>query len=202
MRSVKLIGMATASAALLILGACGGGDDDAGNEDVGAGSAPTDSAPAQPDDAATDASASEEQDACALIPAAEIAEIVGEEVVAESADDGDPTSSACNYEPPGSDFGFVYLTVTWTGGAQEWGFWQAAIGLTDDIWQDTEGVSLDDINVDEAGAVPGLGDRAYYGGILPSLVLSGDVLMEFALPLLPDPEVHFPTLAQSALSRL
>lgn len=130
-----------------------------------------------------------------------IVALVGEPLVAAPVEESDPNKTTCSYQDEASGVGFVYVSVHWAGGAQEWEFWAAAIGMADDIWQDTENVALDNVNVD-AGPVPGLGDRAYYGGILPSLVLKDDTLMEFAFPLLPDPEKHFTTIVQSALSRL
>lgn len=61
-------------------------------------------------------------------------------------------------------------------------------------------MSLDSIN--KAGPVSGLGERAYFGGLLPSLVLQGDVLLEYKLAMDPDEEQNFPRLAKAALARL
>jgi hypothetical protein len=120
------------------------------------------------------------RDACELIPADEVAAVLGEPVEARRETLEKPDESVCAYGPPGG-WSVLYVTAYWRGGREEWEARQAALG---------------------SGRVSGIGDAAHYGGILPSLVLSGDVLLEFAMPLLPDEEVNFPILARAAVSRL
>lgn len=97
---------------------------------------------------------------------------------------------SCTWASPGS------------GGAEEWETGKTVLGLADEMFTASEGIPLEDINVPGAGPVPGLGDAAYYGGILPSYLLVADVLVEITMPLLPDPEVHFPEIASTILARL
>ncbi len=142
------------------------------------------------------------QDACALVTDEEISAMAGEEIAGEAQPSDYENTSECYYAPPGTDLGVLYLKVSWVGGGEEWETWKTVLSLTDEMFTASEGVSLDDINVPGAGPVPGLGDAAYYGGILPSYLLVGDVLVEVNMPLLPDPEVHFPEIAAAILSRL
>lgn len=128
--------------------------------------------------------------------------MAGEEIAGEAQPSDYENTSECYYAPPGTDLGVLYLKVSWVGGGEEWETWKTVLSLTDEMFTASEGVSLDDINVPGAGPVPGLGDAAYYGGILPSYLLVGDVLVEVNMPLLPDPEVHFPEIAAAILSRL
>lgn len=186
--------VAVVLSSVLVVGACGGDDDPqagpATTVQSGSGDSPTEAPPAQ-----------QARDACGLIPAAEVETIAGGAVAPESITENEIITT-CNYEDPATGVGYLYLRVTWASGGQAWQIWQDSMGLADDIWQDTEGVSLGEVNVEGAGPVPGLGDKAYYGGIFPSLVLQGDVLLELTMPLLDDPEESFPALAQGALSRL
>lgn len=142
------------------------------------------------------------RDACALVTDEEISAMAGEEIVGEPQPSDYENTSECYYAPPGTDLGVLYLKVSWVGGGEEWETWKTVLGLTDEMFTVSEGVSLDDINVPGAGPVPGLGDAAYYGGILPSYLLVGDVLVEINMPLLPDPEVHFPEIASAIVPRL
>jgi hypothetical protein len=121
------------------------------------------------------------RDACELIPAAEVAELLGEPVQARREILERPDESVCAYGPAGG-WSVLYVTAYWRGGRAEWEARQATHGA--------------------GRPLSGIGDAAHYGGILPSLVLSGDVLLEFAMPLLPDEEASFPILARAAVSRL
>lgn len=121
------------------------------------------------------------RDACELIPADEVAALLGEPVQARREILERPDESVCAYAPAGG-WSVLYVTAYWRGGREEWEARQAALG--------------------SGRLLSGIGDAAHYGGILPSLVLSGDVLLEFAMPLLPDEEVNFPILALTAVSRL
>jgi hypothetical protein len=52
------------------------------------------------------------------------------------------------------------------------------------------------------GPVAALGDTALFSDIMPSYVLTGDVLLEMMMPLLPDARQHFRPLASTALAKL
>lgn len=121
------------------------------------------------------------RDACELIPPNEVAALVGEAVQARREVLERPDEAVCAYAPAGG-WSVLYVTAYWRGGRKEWETRQLARGA--------------------GQPVSGIGDAAHYGGILPSLVLSGDVLLEFAMPLLPDEETNFPILARAAVSRL
>ena len=121
------------------------------------------------------------RDACELIPAAEVAALVGEPVQARREVLERPDESVCAYGPAGG-WSVLYVTAHWRGGRKEWESREVARGA--------------------GRPLSGIGDAAHYGGILPSLVLSGDVLLEFAMTLVPDEEKNFPILARTALSRL
>lgn len=194
MRARLLTGLAVA----LVVAACGGGETAGSQEAI-----PSESTAPEPSGrpAATSATVAT-RDACTLVSDGEISAMAGEEIVGEPQPSDYESVSECYYAPPGTDLGVLYLKVTWVGGAEEWETWKTVLGLTDDMLTASEGVSLDDINVEGAGPVTGLGDAAYYGGILPSYLLVGDVLVEINMPLLPDPEVHFPEIAQLVLASL
>ena len=110
-----------------------------------------------------------------------------------------PTHSSCGDYPAGG-YGVLYLTIQWSGGRDQWEAWQTATAWAGQAWEQAEKVDLDSIT--GASLVSGLGDRASFGGILPSLVLKGDVLLEFKLALITDEEKNFPLLAKAALARL
>lgn len=119
--------------------------------------------------------------ACELVEAQDVAELVGEAVRAEREDIRSAQQSICAYSTR-DGVSLLYITAYWSGGRNEW----RERPLADAAHR----------------AVAGIGDAAYYGGLLPSAILSGDVLLEFAMPLLPDEETSFRILAQKAVARL
>ena len=198
MRARLLTGLVAGLSVAVVVAACGGGETSAGgSEEATPTTVPESSAPT----AATGAAVAT-RDACTLVSDEAISAMAGEEIVGEPQPSDYENTSECYYAPPGTDLGVLYLKVSWVGGIEEWETWKTVLGLTDDMLTASEGVSLDDINVAGAGPVPGLGDAAYYGGILPSYLLVGDVLVEINMPLLLDPEVHFPEIAQLVLASL
>ena len=52
------------------------------------------------------------------------------------------------------------------------------------------------------GVVPGLGDAAYYHDMMPSYVLSGDVMLQLVVAYLPESRSNFAPLVRTLLSRL
>ena len=121
------------------------------------------------------------RDACELLPAGEVASVAGASVQARREVVEHADQAICAYTTP-DGASVLYVTAYWTGGRREW-----------------EARPLARVT---GRALGGIGDAAYYGGFLPSAVLSGDVLLEFAMPLLPDEQTSFPILAQKALGRL
>ena len=148
------------------------------------------------------ADASSVRSACEVLTGEEVSSILGQTLEARpDPEDQGPRHSTCGYYPPDPDsYGVLYLTVYWSGGREEWDTWQVATSMAGKTWEQTEKVSLDSIN--RAGPVSGLGDRAYFGGLLPSLVLEDDILLEYKLALVTDEEKNFPRLAKAALARL
>jgi len=139
------------------------------------------------------------RDACELLTAAEVAAVHGGPVEARRGDDDGPDRTSCIYAPPGSDWDVMWITVHWRGGREEWQTQQRGREIGNQMMS-AEGEDVDSIT--RPDPLAGIGDAAYYGGILPSLVLEGDVLLEFMMPLLRDDRQHFPVLAQKAVSRL
>jgi hypothetical protein len=75
----------------------------------------------------------------------------------------------------------------------------AIIGGDVQLEQVSDGEAAD---ITRPDPLAGIGDAAYYGGILPSLVLEDDVLIEVMMPLLENDREHSPELARKAVSRL
>jgi hypothetical protein len=179
-------------ALILALSACGGGDG--GDE----------AATADETGAAVEAAGGETaaaRSACEVLTGADASAILGQTVDARpDPDDPDgPAYSSCGYYP-GEGYGVMYLSIYWSGGRDQWEAWQTATAWAGQTWEQAEKVSLDSIT--GASLVGGLGDRAQFGGILPSFVLKDDILLEFKLPLVMEEEKRFPLLAKAALARL
>lgn len=140
------------------------------------------------------------RDACEVLTGEDASAVLGQVVEARpDLEDRGPRYSSCSYFPS-EGYAVLYLTVYWSGGMQEWETWQMATQYGRQTWEEAEKVDIDSIT--GAGLVAGLGDRAYFGGMLPSLVLKGDILLEFKMPLVTDEEEAFPRLAQAALAHL
>lgn len=150
-------------------------------------------------DGYADRTGSAPRNACELLTAEEVTAVHGEPVEARAGEEDDPDQSSCVYAVPGSEWEVMWLTVTWRGGKQEWNTQQAgrAIGTR---MMSAQSEAVDSLT--RPDPLSGIGDDAYYGGILPSLVLKGDVLLEFMMPLLQDDRENFPVLARTAVSRL
>ena len=139
-----------------------------------------------------------DRNACDLLTEAEVSAITGVPVKARET----------NRETGRSDCGWfdadslirLGLVGYWVGGKESWDILGMSRGAAKDIIQQTEGVALD--SVIKAGPVAGLGDKAFFSPILPSLVLKDNVLLEFTFPLLDNPELHFRPMVTKVLSRL
>jgi hypothetical protein len=139
------------------------------------------------------------RDACELIPAERIATIVGGPV-RTSADPG-PQESSCAYTDESGQFPYLELTVYWTGGKQMLDIVQMGTALAAGMMAEPGDEALVD-SIVRPGPVAALGDTAFFSDIMPSYVLTGDVLLEMMMPLLPDARQHFRPLASSALAKL
>lgn len=138
------------------------------------------------------------RDACEIITGDDVAAIEGGPIEARPEEPEGPDESSCAYGPPGQ-YALMYLTIYWKNGKDGWETWGAARGLGARLMQDP------DVNVDSIVAgdpLAGIGDAAHYGDLLPSLVLVGDVLLEFKMQMLNDSRANFPVLARKAVSRL
>lgn len=139
-----------------------------------------------------------DRNACELLTLAEVGAAVGSPVTATETNH-EPGRSDCYWATADSIAG-MGLVAYWTGGKEGWEILAASRGMAKDIVQQQEGVVLDSIV--KAGPVEGIGDRALFSPLLPSLVLRGNVLLELTLSPLPNPAAHFRTLATKAVSRL
>ena len=139
-----------------------------------------------------------DRNACELLTLAEVGAAVGSPVTATETNH-EPGRSDCYWTTADSMAG-MGLVAYWTGGKEGWQILAASRGMAKDIVQQQEGVALDSIV--KAGPVEGIGDRALFSPLLPSLVLQGNVLLELTLSPLPDPAAHFRRLATKAVSRL
>lgn len=178
-----------AAACALALG-CAGGDDSGSDAAV--------DAPAGSPAIAL-STTGEPRDACKLIPVERIATIVGGPVL--TASDPGPRESSCSYTDESGQFPYVELTVYWTEGRQMLEVVQMGTDLAARMMAEPGDEALVD-SIVRPGPVAGLGDTALFSDIMPSYILTGDVLLELMMPLLPNARQHFRPLASTALARL
>lgn len=136
------------------------------------------------------------RDACEIITAEDIAAIEGEPIQAKA--EARPGETRCTYGAPGRE-PVLYLVIHWEDGKEEWEIQGTGRALGARMMQDPE-VNVDSIIAGDP--LSGIGDAAHYGDLMPSLVLVGNVLLEFQMTLLNDPRDNFPVLARKAVSRL
>lgn len=137
------------------------------------------------------------RDACEIITAEDVAAIENAPIEAQ-AEVESHGETQCTYGPP-DGWPVMHLTIHWQGGRDLWEAWGMGRQLGARMMQDPE------VNVDSLIAgdpLSGIGDAAHYGDLLPSLVLVGDVLLEFQMTLLNDARANFPVLARKAVDRL
>jgi hypothetical protein len=153
--------------------------------------------------AAGGASAQVERQVCRLLKPDEVKALVGPDIVmANVLEEGDDRS-VCQYET--GDAPALVLTIYWRGGRKQWDASMASLATGDKMLAGSEGVGIDSLakaGAVKAGSVQGLGDRAYFSDVLPSLVLKGDVLLEMNLALLKDAGAKFRPLAERILGRI
>lgn len=186
--------IATMVAAGLVVAGCGGGSSsrDAGAE---AGATPATTT-------ATTTARGQSRDACELIRSEEIAAIVGEPVIARP-ESTPANQTTCMYESANGRRPWFGITITWSGGREEWEAMQAGTLLAADIVN--KELADKDVDVDSIvrpGLVAGLGDAATFSDLMPLAILEGDILVTMFMTFLPDPELHFVPLGRKALDRL
>lgn len=139
-----------------------------------------------------------DRNACDLLTVEEVSAAVGDAVVARETN-REAGRSDCQWD--GKD-GVIRMGLVgyWTGGKEGWDIMAQSRGAAKDVIQKQEGVALD--SVVKSGPVAGLGDKAFFSDLLPSLVLKDNVLLEFTMPLVKNPAAQFRPLAIKALSRL
>jgi len=172
--------------------ACQSSGDDAASSGAG-----TDSGAAA-GTASTGGRTGADRNACDLLTIEEVSAAAGEPVTAKEVH-REPGRSDCQWE--GKD-GLLRMALVgyWTGGKEGWDILAGSLGAAKNILQKEEGVAVDSIV--KSGPVVGLGDKASFSEVFPSLVLKDNVLLEFTMPLIPNLEAKFRPLATKALSRL
>jgi len=175
----------------LLAGACGGGGGETATSES-ATAAPAGSA------AAGESSGGAARDACELIPAEQVAGFVKETVTTKS--EPGRSQSVCTYLDASGVFPYLRLTVYWTGGKAQFEAMQQGTKIARNLMAEPgDKGKIDDVVT--PGPVEGLGDAAFYHGIVPSAVLSGDVLLMFEMQMAEQRRAFRP-LATTALSRL
>jgi len=139
-----------------------------------------------------------DRNACELLTEAEVSAAVGAPVKAQETN-RETGRSDCAWVTADS-LAMMTLVGYWSGGKEGWEILGMSRSMAKGIIQKQEGVALD--SVVKSGPVEGLGDKAFFSPLLPSLVLEDNVLLEFSLALLPNPAASFYPLATKALSRL
>ena len=172
---------------VLAVAACGANEETGGSQ----------YSAAQPN-ASSSARTGLDRNACDLLTEVEVSAAVGAPVKAQETH-RESGRSDCSWVTADS-LPMLTLVGYWSGGKEGWEILGMSRGMAKDIIQKEEGVALDSIV--KAGPVEGLGDKAFFSPLLPSLVLKDNVLLEFSLALLPSPAATFRPLATKALSRL
>jgi hypothetical protein len=147
---------------------------------------------------ASEAPSGAARDACGLIPAEQVGGFAKDTVTTRS--EPGQTRSVCTYLDKSGVFPYLRVTVYWKGGKEQFEAVQTGTRIAGKLLA----APGDKGSVDEVvtpGPVAGLGDAAFYHGIAPSYVLSGDVLLMFEMQMA-DQRRAFRPLASTALSRL
>jgi hypothetical protein len=189
MTSRRLLGAAIIALSGFGLSCQGSGDDASGD---GADSG------ASPGTASSGRRTGADRNACDLLTIEEVSAAAGEPVTAKEIHREEGRSD-CQWE---AKDGLMRMALVgyWTGGKEGWDILAGSFGAAKGILQKEEGVAVDSIV--KSGPVVGLGDKAFFSDLFPSLVLKDNVLLEFTMPLIPNLEAKFRPLATKALSRL
>lgn len=177
--------------ALLHLTACGGLDK-ASTPDLAQTSQAMTASPREEE--ATAAS----RDACRLLDMAVLERIFDQRLITRSEEY--PDWSSCEYFTATNDVFRMALSVHYEGGREGWEIEHAARGEAEDLLEAQEGIQVDSLV--RPGYVAGLGDAAHFNSLLTSQILIGDTLIQFIMPLMPNPERHFRPLGETVINRL
>ena len=194
-RRLSMLGRALPRVAVCVLMLGCGGSDGSG----GAASSQANPGVAR-SGGASEATPGVARDACELIPAERIAAIVGRPVVARP--ERKQRESNCDYGNESGEIVYLGLTVYWEGGKEMLETVQTATSMAPRLMAEEPGDEALVDSIVRPGPVAGLGDVALFSDLMPSYVLSGDVLLEMYLQLLPNAQQHFRPLASTALARL
>ena len=160
--------------------------------------APKETAPGEAANRASTKAATD-RNACHLLKHEEVSALVERKVTMADQTEAGDTFSSCDWEDESGTFAFG-LTVYWSGGKEHWETWRLAQGLGDAALKRAEGVEAG--AVVKQGLVPGIGDRAFFSPVLPSLVLKGDTLFEIKFSLAPKADAKFAGLAAKLLAKV
>ncbi len=149
--------------------------------------------------ASSGVNAAKDSNACHLLAPDEVSALVEKKIMTRDQTEAGDIWSTCQWEDEGGTPLFT-LTVYWANGKQEWDTWRTAQGLGNQLLKQAEGVRPD--GVVNQGPVSGIGDGAYFSGLLPSLVLKGDILFEMNLFFVPHAETKFAGLARDLLAKI
>jgi hypothetical protein len=147
--------------------------------------------------AATGTDSTSPRSACALITAAEAEAILGTAVTPNDESRG-AEQSTCEYAS--ADGQYVWLTAYWKGGREQWQLNQTGRTIAGRLMQSEGKEEVEQVMKTEAADA--LGDQSAFSPILGSLVLKGDVLIEFRLLVGSEERRKWEALARQALSRL
>jgi hypothetical protein len=170
--------------------ACGGGESEGGSDRI------PDADVVQAAEAGIQAA--QARDACELLDLEELEAIFGEDLVERP--ERYPDWSSCEYFTAADDFFRMAFSVHFEGGREGWEIELAARGAAEPLIEQQEGIEVDSIV--RPGYVSGLGDAAHFNSLLPSQILIGDTLIQFLMPLMPEPERHFRPLGERVIRKL
>jgi len=140
-----------------------------------------------------------DRNACHLLTHEEVSALVERKVTMADQSEAGDTFSSCDWEDESGTFAFG-LTAYWSGGKEQWETWRLAQRLGDAALKQAEGVEAG--AVVKQGLVAGIGDRAFFSPVLPSLVLKGDTLFEIKFSLAPKADAKFAGLAAKLLAKV
>jgi hypothetical protein len=163
----------TAGALALALGACGGGDSEESSANVSGGG----------DAAAAGEASAAKVDPCSLVTNAEVAEAIGEEVVAAKAD-----GASCTYETADAQASSVTVEVKQGGAEAEMDVQRKTAELLSGMGKAVakQGGAGEDVNqmLQASGDQPKIGDDALFGPNQMLSVRKGDTYIAVQPPMM------------------
>jgi hypothetical protein len=129
-------------------------------------------------------SADSTHNVCRLLKPEELSGMMERPITFANVVEAEPTYGSCEWsDSAGKEV--LWLTAYWTGGKEQLAKWRREAGAEA-----------------EKGAMPGLGDAAYFNPNKESLVLKGDKLLKLRLEFMPRAEAMFAALASKLLDRM